>query len=153
MKIGAWVKVVAVVLIVAVLAVGNYLLNPRKGEALEAVEQHAQEESYRIGIDDVARLEPFLWVDARPIEVFEDGHAPRAANLSPEWFEDQLEGFFDRWRPDFSIVVYCDGADCRASDEIAARLRRALGENGADRVYVLKGGWQEYLKSGRKVEQ
>lgn len=132
-------------LLVAVAVAGNFLFNPRLASAGHSVRERAQAMRYQVRLADLVGLEPLLWVDARSSAVFEEGHATGAVNLSPERFDDQLEDFFLLWHPDYTVVVYCDGAQCRASEEVAIRLRRALGENG-ERVYVLAGGWQEYLQ-------
>ncbi len=45
------------------------------------------------------------------------------------------------WVPEGNIVVFCDGAACEASAEVAARLREALP---GTEVFVLKGGWDAW---------
>jgi hypothetical protein len=39
-----------------------------------------------------------------------------------------------------TVIVYCDGNDCRKSQEVAQQLRELIG---LDPVFVLKGDWRE----------
>ncbi len=88
--------------------------------------------------------ESVLWVDARTPDTFEKKHISRAVNLSMEGFDGQMLDFLDVWQPGQKVVVYCDSRQCGASKEVASRLRE---EMGIENVYVLKGGWQEWLDS------
>lgn len=87
---------------------------------------------------------PVVWIDSRKREAYEKGHLPGALLLNAEeWgelmFEHQvaLQEAFER-----PVVVYCDGAGCERSDEIARQLRELLG---LEPVYVLEGSWRELL--------
>ena len=89
-----------------------------------------------------------LWLDARPADAFARGHAPGALPLTEDHWGDQLGGVLERWEPTTRIIVYCDGGDCRASEQVAARLRDA-GIDGP--VFILRGGWAE-LEAALKAE-
>ncbi len=78
-----------------------------------------------------------VWVDARKPADFHAGHVPGAVPLTVSDFDQQLGTFLDAWEPGRRVVVYCDSADCGASQEVAARLR---DEAGIQQVYVLAGG-------------
>lgn len=79
-----------------------------------------------------------LWLDARHVEAFGQGHVPGALPLNEDRWEEQLLAVLDVWRPGLRIVVYCDSGACDASHEVAERFRE---ETGVDNVYVLKDGW------------
>ncbi len=80
-----------------------------------------------------------VWVDARTRESFEAGHMPGAILLNrEEWNDLLLESFETLAASDRPIVVYCDGATCGKSREVAEELR----DLGMVDVYYLKGGWQ-----------
>lgn len=86
---------------------------------------------------------PVVWIDARSRKAYEAGHVPGALLLNAEeWgelmFEHQfaLQEAFQR-----PVIVYCDGASCERSREIAQRLRELLG---LDPVFVLKGDWRGF---------
>jgi rhodanese-related sulfurtransferase len=44
------------------------------------------------------------------------------------------------------VVVYCSSLSCNAALEVAKRLR---DEAQLKNVYVLEGGWEEWLKEKR----
>jgi rhodanese-related sulfurtransferase len=87
--------------------------------------------------------EGVLYVDARPAARFEAGHIPRAVRLTEEDWETLWPQFLDAWDPEKTVVVYCDGGDCEASHEVAARLRR---EMQVETVFILKGGWPAWQR-------
>lgn len=84
-----------------------------------------------------------LFVDARPKARFDAGHIPGAVLLNEENWDDLFPAFSDAWDPDKTVVVYCDGGACDASQHVAARLREALQANN---IFVLKGGWPEWQR-------
>jgi rhodanese-related sulfurtransferase len=45
--------------------------------------------------------------------------------------------------PDKKVVVYCSAESCNAAREVAKRLR---DETQLKNVFVLQGGWEEWLK-------
>ena len=97
----------------------------------------------RVSVAEVAGVADVLWVDARDPEAFAAGHAPGAVNLSEEHWEEQLPGLLDVWEPGRRVVVYCDGAECLASRQVALRIRRELA---LEDVAVLTGGWPAWLE-------
>lgn len=84
-----------------------------------------------------------LWVDARARQDYEDEHIPDAVLLNEDDWESLLPGFLERWQPEMNVVVYCSSSGCRASSSVADRLRQ---EVGLESVYVLKDGWEAWLK-------
>ena len=84
-----------------------------------------------------------LYVDARPKARFDAGHIPGAVLLNEENWDDLFPAFSDAWEPEKTVVVYCDGGACEASQQVAARLREALQVNN---VFVLKGGWPAWQR-------
>lgn len=91
----------------------------------------------------LARNRPVLWADARRPEAFAADHIPGAINVTEADWERSLAGFVGAWRPGQPVVVYCAGDSCDTSRSVATRLRRDL--KVAD-VYVLKGGWEAWLR-------
>ena len=82
--------------------------------------------------------ESVIWVDARSTEDYEVAHWPGAVLLNLEEWDAQVPGFLQVWDPEKRIVVYCDGGACRASEEVAERIRADFGH---ERTFVLNGGW------------
>jgi len=84
-----------------------------------------------------------IWVDARPDEEFAHEHVPGAILLNEDHWNDLVGPFLATWSPDKKVVVYCSSQSCNASREVARRLR---DEAQLKNVFVLEGGWEEWLK-------
>lgn len=85
-----------------------------------------------------------IWIDARPDEEFSREHVPGAISLNEDRWNELLPQFLAVWSPEKKIVVYCSTQGCNASREIAHRLRSEAQMKG---VFVLEGGWEEWLKN------
>jgi rhodanese-related sulfurtransferase len=85
-----------------------------------------------------------IWVDARPDAEFERDHIPGAVLLNEDRWNELLPQFLTMWSPEKRVVVYCSSQSCNASREVARRLR---DEAQLKNVFVLQGGWEEWLKS------
>ena len=87
-----------------------------------------------------------IWVDARPDNEFEREHVPGALLLNEDRWNELLPQFLAAWSPEKKVVVYCSTQGCNASREVARRLRN---EAQLKEVFVLEGGWEEWLKTKR----
>ena len=87
-----------------------------------------------------------MWVDARPDNEFEQDHVPGAIPLNEDRWTELLPTLLAQWSPEKKIVVYCSSQSCNASREVARRLR---DEAGLKDVFVLQGGWEEWVKNKR----
>jgi rhodanese-related sulfurtransferase len=87
-----------------------------------------------------------IWIDARPDEEFARDHVPGALSLNEDRWNELLPQFLAVWSPDKKIVVYCSSQSCNASREVAHRLRNQA-QPPMQNVFVLEGGWEEWLKS------
>jgi rhodanese-related sulfurtransferase len=87
-----------------------------------------------------------IWVDARPDKEFEQGHVPEAVLLNEDRWNELLPSFLAGWTPDKKVVVYCSTRSCNLSRDVARRLRN---EAQLKDVFVLEGGWEEWLKEKR----
>jgi rhodanese-related sulfurtransferase len=85
-----------------------------------------------------------IWVDARPDTEFEREHIPGAVLLNEDRWNELLPQFLTMWSPEKRVIVYCSSRSCNASREVARRLR---DEAQLKNVFVLQGGWEEWLKS------
>jgi rhodanese-related sulfurtransferase len=86
----------------------------------------------------------YILVDARSPESYEQAHMPEAINLYAGAFDAQILNLLDVWSPERSVIVYCDSRQCGASEELAQRLREDFQ---MDKVFVLKGGWESWLRA------
>jgi rhodanese-related sulfurtransferase len=90
-----------------------------------------------------------MWADARPAEEFETDHIPGAILLNEDNWNELLPQFLGQWSPEKKVVVYCSAQSCNAAAEVARRLREEAqlkDEEGKNCVFVLEGGWEEWLK-------
>ncbi len=85
-----------------------------------------------------------LWIDARAEEAYTAGHVPGAVSLPAAGYDARLADVLDRWTEGRRVIVYCDGAGCDASREVAERLHRELG---LGETYYLKGGWDAWKRA------
>jgi rhodanese-related sulfurtransferase len=84
-----------------------------------------------------------IWVDARPDEEFAHDHVPGAFSLNEDHWNGLLPQFLPNWSPGKKVIVYCSAASCNAARDVAKRLR---DEAQLTEVFVLQGGWEEWLK-------
>lgn len=87
-----------------------------------------------------------IWVDARPDDEFAKDHVPGAFSLNEDRWNELLPQFLPNWAPDKKIVVYCSAVSCNAARDVAKRLR---DEAQLQNVFVLQGGWEEWVKRNR----
>ena len=87
--------------------------------------------------------ESAMWVDARPDEEFARDHVPGALSLNEDRWNELLPQVLTAWSPEKKVVVYCSAQSCNAAREVAKRLR---DEAHIKNIFVLEGGWEEWLK-------
>jgi rhodanese-related sulfurtransferase len=87
-----------------------------------------------------------IWVDARPDDEFARDHVPGAFSLNEDHWNELLAQFLPNWSADKKVVVYCSAESCNAAREVAKRLR---DEAQLKNVFVLQGGWEEWVKENR----
>ena len=87
-----------------------------------------------------------IWADARPDEEFARDHIPGAIPLNEDRWNELLPQFLATWSPEKKVVVYCSSQGCNASREVARKLRT---EAQLKDIFVLQGGWEEWLKNKR----
>jgi len=90
--------------------------------------------------------ETAIWVDARPDDEFARDHVPGALSLNEDRWNESLPQFLAAWSQEKKVVVYCSSQSCNASREVARRLRN---EAQLKNVFVLEGGWEEWLRTNR----
>ena len=88
-----------------------------------------------------------MWVDARPDGDYSAAHIPGAFSLNEDRGNELLPQFLQQWTPGRKVVVYCSSQSCNLSRAVAHRLRT---EVQIPDVYILQGGWEEWLKAHPK---
>jgi rhodanese-related sulfurtransferase len=85
-----------------------------------------------------------LFVDARNADTFRKEHIPGAVPLPAEELDKRLPEFRKAHPPGRTVIVYCNGAGCPDSMEVARALMR---ERYTD-VLVFEGGMPEWREAG-----
>ena len=104
---------------------------------------HIDRETLR---EKMERGDDFVLVDALSPMSFAAQHLPGAINLTPGWVDDRARRRIPD--PDTEIVVYCLGAECVSSTEVANRL----AELGYRNVLHYAEGMQDWIDAGLPLE-
>ncbi len=87
-----------------------------------------------------------IWIDARPEADFDRDHVPGAVLLNEDRWNELLPQFLqERWSPDKKLIVYCSAESCNLAGDVARRLHEEA--KLPNQIRVLKGGWEEWLKT------
>ncbi len=130
-------QALVLLLLAAPVAVLSALLHPRPPSWQENVLEPGE-----VGLQTALSWENAIWLDARSRADYEEAHIPGALLLNEDEWEGLFFDFLSEWNPDQKVVVYCGGSRCQASTQVAERLREDLDTKN---IYVLKGGWNEWL--------
>jgi rhodanese-related sulfurtransferase len=131
-----WRQALAIVLLAVLPALASAFFHPKR--PAWSRETLAKDE---VTVAMAQGMEGVVWVDARPAKAFAVEHIPGAFSLNEDGWNHLLLPFAMQFQPEQTIVVYCDSLECNASHQVAARLRKELG---AQKVFVLKGGWESW---------
>ena len=89
-----------------------------------------------------------LFIDSRHDFDFKAGHIKGAVNLPLKDFDFAKSPLKDVLR-DQLLVVYCDGAECNSSIELAVELMKV----GFKNVRISFGGWREWVEANHPTEK
>ena len=105
----------------------------------------AEADAYVVPPAQALAMEEVLWVDGRSRAAFEKDYMPGAIHLgtTEEAYQAGMAELLPRWDPVRPVVVYCDGEGCKASRELAGRLRSELG---VENILWVEGGWTALRK-------
>jgi rhodanese-related sulfurtransferase len=87
--------------------------------------------------------------DARAEESYARGHMPGARNVPTVEARPALPDDLSSEARDKTLLVYCEGGDCRSSLTLAKRLHDA----GFRDIRVFGGGWAAWVKAGLPEER
>lgn len=121
----------------------------------------------KLKVDDTSKIENLIFIDARPVKVWEKGHIPKARSFSWETYtHTDSKGIKYRHLPPVelakalgkmgisnkdSVAVYADADTSWGGEGWAAWILALLGHKG--RVYILDGGFSLWVEKGYKIEQ
>jgi rhodanese-related sulfurtransferase len=89
-----------------------------------------------------------VFVDARSLENFENGHIKGAESLPLSQFDNLIEAFRKKYPTDTFIVTYCSGKTCDDSH----RLEQLLFDHGYVNVSIFIDGYQGWKAEGFPIE-
>lgn len=89
-----------------------------------------------------------LFIDARHEFDYRLGHVKGALNIPLKEFDTRKSIVAD-YQKDKTIIVYCDGAECNSSVELAAKLF----VDGFTNVKIFFGGWREWTANQLPTEK
>lgn len=89
-----------------------------------------------------------LFVDARSSEDFNAGHVNGAVSLPVGQFNEQIDGFLQRYGPDRPIIAYCSGRTCQDSHHLA----QLLMERGYLNISVMIDGFPGWEAAGYPID-
>jgi rhodanese-related sulfurtransferase len=89
-----------------------------------------------------------VFVDARSLEDFKNGHIRGAESLPIGKFNDLIEAFKKKYPADTFIVAYCSGKTCDDSH----RLEQLLFDHGYVNVSIFIDGYQGWKAAGFPIE-
>jgi len=87
-------------------------------------------------------------IDARPPELYRQGHIPGALNCYVYELETYLPPLLEKLALDEPLMIYCAGEDCEDSRFLAQTLQ----ELGFRRMFVFEGGFSGWQGAGMNVE-
>ena len=105
-------------------------------------------------IDDISHAKTLydtgnvLFVDARSMEDFTDGHIARAVSLPVGQYDEQIDAFLALYDLDRPIVTYCSGRTCEDSHQLA----QLLMERGYMNISVMIDGFPGWEAKGYPVD-
>jgi rhodanese-related sulfurtransferase len=105
-------------------------------------------------IDDVTHAKTLfdtgqvLFVDARSLEDFNDGHIKGAVSLPVGQYDGRIDAFSKLYNLDRPIVTYCSGRTCEDSHHLA----QLLMERGYLNISVMIDGFPGWEAEGYPVE-
>jgi rhodanese-related sulfurtransferase len=89
-----------------------------------------------------------LILDARIIELYDQGHIPYAFSAPVKSLNESLLSIQSLAMPEDKLVVYCSGHLCDES----VRLGEALRQHGYQKVMIFLGGFDEWKAGSQPIE-
>ena len=90
----------------------------------------------------------FLFVDARSLDDYDEGHIKGAVSLPVGQFDEKIEAFLEQYPPEKAIVTYCSGRTCEDSH----RLAQLLLAFGYTEINVFIDGFPGWQAEGHPIE-
>jgi rhodanese-related sulfurtransferase len=101
--------------------------------------------TYAKALYDTGRV---LFVDARSVEDFNNGHVKGAVSLPVGQYDEHIDGFLELYDLDRPMVTYCSGRTCQDSHHLA----QLLMERGYMNISVMIDGFPGWATKGYPID-
>ncbi len=91
-----------------------------------------------------------VFVDARSDMPYCEGHIPQALQCDYYRLDYYLPSVLPRLAGAEKVIVYCNGGECEDSLHVCGELANSAVPWG--NIYLFRGGWEEWKKSGQPIE-
>ena len=96
--------------------------------------------------------EATVFLDARRVEQYDEGHIPGAWHFDPFYPERTIDDLLPLLSSAMTIVVYCKGGECDDSESAALYLLN-LGAADSSRLSIYVGGIEAWTAAQLPIEQ
>lgn len=140
-----------------VIGVGVNFLSPTPLPLIANAEQFViqHEEGVDANVAEIVELynaATAIFIDSRSEDAFKEGHIPGAISIPYKAIEEgEHPEAIDQLPNDQLLVIYCDGADCHASQVVFDKLEE-LGF-AKENMKVFSGGWVDWVKNKGEIEK
>ena len=127
---------------------GIPLRTPARVSFPEMVSWSLYVEGLRATLQDAKRAfdrKDVLFVDARSLGDYEQGHIPGALNLPVDKFESEGRELLKDFPKDAGIITYCSGSSCQSSVKLAGMISERLGYKNTRAFF---DGWHAWNGAG-----
>ena len=91
----------------------------------------------------------FIFIDARSIEDYKEGHIKGAVSFPVGQFDEKIDAFLEKYSPEDAIIAYCSGRTCEDSH----RLAQHLSNFGYTKLNVFIDGYPGWEAKGHPIEK
>ena len=85
-----------------------------------------------------------LFIDARDMEDFQNGHIKNAINIPYDNYEE-YEEIIDELDDTAIYIIYCNGTECSLSIDLGDYL---FSDKLFEKILIFEGGWPEWESAG-----
>jgi len=101
-----------------------------------------------IEADQLFQQNKAVFLDARPVELYNKGHIKGALSLPWQNVNEQFINVAEKIPEGVAIITYCDGPVC----DLSHKLAEFMIENQFEDVHILVNGWTLWKENNLPIE-